>query len=140
MSDRFEIEGELLLEGVANGEVLYLQEPISFWGGVDLETGRIIDKAHPQQGQSIAGKVIVLPGTRGSTASPGALLENIFAGTGPAAILLTAVDNACLIAVSMSQALGVTSPPLLRITTEDGKKLINAQICHVNNNQVIVNL
>ena len=36
-----------LVNGKANGEVLKLDEPLSFWGGVDPQTGEITDLRHP---------------------------------------------------------------------------------------------
>ncbi len=97
------------------GELLILEEPISFWGGVDPQTGNIVDQNHPQCGHCIRCKLLVLPGTRGSTASPGALLEMISAGVGPKGFILTAEDSVCLVAASMCTALGHPAPPVVAI-------------------------
>ena len=56
---------EVLVAGEAEGEVLALTEPLSFWGGVDEETGVISDTHHPQHGASVAGRLLVMPGGRG---------------------------------------------------------------------------
>lgn len=56
-----------VMEGVAEGEVLYTEQPISFYGGVDINTGRIIEKGHELEGKSIAGKILVFPYGKGST-------------------------------------------------------------------------
>jgi len=53
--------------GIAEGEVLVSPEPISFYGGVDPNTGAIVEKGHPLEGKSIAGKVLVFPRGKGST-------------------------------------------------------------------------
>ena len=63
------IRVEDLLPGTGAGTVLALTAPISFWGGVDPRTGTIIDARHPQCGQSVAGRVLGLPGTIGSPRS-----------------------------------------------------------------------
>ncbi len=47
------LHGEVLLPGAAEGAVLKLDRPISFWGGVDPESGRISDPRHPQHGQAV---------------------------------------------------------------------------------------
>ncbi|WP_292088875.1 DUF126 domain-containing protein, partial [Mesorhizobium sp.] len=58
---------EILVRGKAGkGEALVLTAPISFWGGVDPQTGRIADVRHPQHGEVISGRVLFLPGTIGS--------------------------------------------------------------------------
>ena len=47
--------GRVILAGTAEGPVLATQEPLSFWGGVDPATGRVIDVHHPLHGQSLTG-------------------------------------------------------------------------------------
>lgn len=78
---------DILVPGHGVGEALVLDAPLSFWGGVDSESGRIIDRQHPQCNIRVSGRVLVLPGVRGSTAAPGALLELLMSGAGPAALL-----------------------------------------------------
>ncbi|MGH8873733.1 MAG: hypothetical protein ACRDVM_00550 [Acidimicrobiia bacterium] len=43
-------EGRPLVAGAARGRLLVLHEPLSFWGGLDPATGRIVDRRHPQSG------------------------------------------------------------------------------------------
>ena len=94
MSDdlALEVPGELLLGGPESGELLVLQEPLSFWGGVDEENGAIIDAHHPQYGVRLAGKIVLMRGSRGSSSSSSVLLECIRRGTAPRALLLTDPD------------------------------------------------
>ena len=53
--------------GCASGEALVTKEPISFLGNVNPETGIVVDPEHELHGQCIAGKVLILPGGKGST-------------------------------------------------------------------------
>ena len=78
--------------GSAEAPALVLRQPLSFWGGLDAETGRIIDRAHPDAGTSITGVVLVMPGARGSSSSSSVLAETLRRGTGPAAIVLAVAD------------------------------------------------
>ncbi len=71
---------------------LRLTEPLSFWGGLDPKTGRIIDASHPQVGESVTGKLLRMPHSRGSSSSPSVLAESLRLGTGPAAIVLDRPD------------------------------------------------
>ena len=82
----------VLVAGAASGEALVLDEPLSFWGGVDPSDGRIIDRHHPQHGEIVHGKVLVMPSGRGSSSSSSVLAETLRAGTGPVAILLAESD------------------------------------------------
>ncbi len=85
-------EARVLVTGTAEGEVLVLDEPLSFWGGVDPATGLVIDVHHPQRGSNVAGRVLVMPSGRGSSSSSSVLAEAIRAGTAPAAIVLLEPD------------------------------------------------
>jgi predicted aconitase with swiveling domain len=86
------IKGRPLVEGTAQGTVLHLREPLSFWGGLDPATGEIIDPHHPQRGAFLPGKIVLMPSGRGSSSSSSVLAEAIRAGSGPAAIVMTTAD------------------------------------------------
>ena len=61
---------EVLVEGHASGEVLFLEEALSFWGGFDPELGEIIDVHHPQAGKKVKDRILVIPASRGSAGTP----------------------------------------------------------------------
>jgi len=103
----------VIFDGECRAETLVLDEPLSFWGGLDPRTGRIIDERHPQQGATVTGRILILPGTRGSTSSPGALCESLRLGTGPAGILLPAPNVTILTAVTVAAELYQCSIPVL---------------------------
>jgi hypothetical protein len=85
-------EARTLVAGEGEGEVLVLDEPLSFWGGIDPATGAIVDVHHPQRGEVVAGRVLVMPSGRGSSSSSSVLAEAVRAGTAPAAIVLREPD------------------------------------------------
>jgi uncharacterized protein len=85
-------EGRSLVAGEGRGPALVLDEPLSFWGGVDPQTGRVIDVHHPQLGVTMTGRVLVMPSGRGSSSSSSVLVESIHAGTGPVAIVMREPD------------------------------------------------
>lgn len=82
----------VLAPGIATGEVMVLDEPLSFWGGLDPETGTLIDAHHPLVGAALTGKVLVMPSGRGSSSSSYVFAEAIRAGTAPAAVVLAEPD------------------------------------------------
>ena len=84
---------------------LRLTEPLSFWGGLDPETGKIVDRHHPQYGESIAGRSLIMARTRGSTSSPGTLVEAIRLGNGPRSITLQQADLTVMAAVKVARLL-----------------------------------
>jgi predicted aconitase with swiveling domain len=86
------VTAHTLIPGRASGPALVLSEPLSFWGGVDAETGELIDSHHPERGRQLRGTMLLLPGGRGSSSSSSVLAECIRNGTAPAALLLGATD------------------------------------------------
>ncbi len=72
---------QVMVAGEAEGEVLVLDEPLSFWGGVDETSGAIVDVHHPQRGAIVAGRILVMPAGRGSSSSSSVLAELIRAGS-----------------------------------------------------------
>lgn len=104
----------VLVNGEARGSVLRLDEPLSFWGGVDPLTGHIIDRRHPQFGGCVTATVLIMPGGRGSSSSSTVLAESIRLGTAPAAIVLTEPDPIIALgAVVAIELYGIVMPVLL---------------------------
>ena len=108
--------GELLVGGPANGELVALVEPLSFWGGVDDESGRIIDRHHPQFGTGLAGTALLMGATRGSSSSTSTLLECIRRGTAPALLLLTDTDPILVIAAVVAWELYGRGPSVVLLS------------------------
>jgi predicted aconitase with swiveling domain len=87
-----QLDSVVLVAGAASGIAVVTDEPISFWGGLDPNTGEIIDRRHPLSGEIITGKVLVLPHGRGSCSASGVLLEAIRNGKAPAAVIVSRID------------------------------------------------
>jgi predicted aconitase with swiveling domain len=100
------------------GEALVLTAPISFWGGVDAKTGWIADEPLPQCGLSIAGRVLFLPGTIGSSSASAVLMELVHNGHAPAALVLHEPDAILLLGLIVAREMGWQTPPALRLARE----------------------
>ncbi len=86
------ISGRVVVDGAAEGEALVTGDALSFWGGYDFTSGRIIDARHPLAGVRAAGRILAVPFSKGSSTTTAVLLEAVRAGTAPAAIVTTGVD------------------------------------------------
>lgn len=123
------LTAEILIPGAAAaGECLALSAPISFWGGVDPRSGTIIDARHPQRGMNIAGRVLALPGTIGSSSASAVLLELVHAGKAPAALLLDAPDAILLLGLVVAREMGWPTPPALRLPAQQQKPLAGRRL------------
>ena len=94
-----------VLPGIAEGPSLVLDQPLSWWGGIDPRDGTIIDAHHPQHGQSTAGQVLILPGGRGSSGGSAVLAESMRLMTAPAALVLEDVDPILVVGVIVAAEL-----------------------------------
>ncbi len=96
------LHGRKIFPGRVSGVALVTRMGISFFGGVDPDSGVIVEKGHELQGQSIAGKILVFPSGKGSTVGSYTLYRLTSAGLAPLAIVnsecetITAVG--CIIA------------------------------------------
>ena len=77
--------GAAFVHGEALGEIIASNVELSFWGGVDPFSSEVIDRHHPLSGQILTGKILVIPGGRGSCSGSGVILELLLTGKGPAA-------------------------------------------------------
>ena len=96
------LKGRTIFPGQANGETLVSHMSISFYGGVDPDSGLITEAGHDLQGQSIAGKILVFPSGKGSTVGSYILYRLKQEGHAPAAIINaeceTIIAVGCIIA------------------------------------------
>jgi len=81
------LNGRKISTGHATGQALVTSMGISFYGGVDPETGCVVEKGHELEGQSIAGRVLVFPTGKGSTVGSYTLYRLKKAGLAPVAII-----------------------------------------------------
>jgi len=96
------LHGRCIYSGSVQGETLVTSQAISFFGGIDPDTGIVVERGHELEGQSIADKVLVFPTGKGSTVGSYTLYRLKHNGIAPLAILnaecetITAVG--CIIA------------------------------------------
>lgn len=122
-----------LVAGEARGESFCLQAPLSLWDGIDSQTGTIIQVGHPDQGQSIAGKILVFSsGMSGATAGA-AITETVRTGSAPATMVLPESD-AIIVTASVTAGLLYDSYIPVYVTgPEDIKMIPNNTLCHISN-------
>jgi predicted aconitase with swiveling domain len=96
------LTGRQIFGGMVQGEALVTSMAISFFGGVDPDSGQVVEKGHELEGVSIKDKVLVFPSGKGSTVGSYTLYRLKHNGVAPLAIVnadcetITAVG--CIIA------------------------------------------
>lgn len=116
--------------GSATGPVLLLDQPISFWGGVNSE-GVIIDVHHPHCGIKLKGKILAMPSGRGSSSATAMLAELIRNGNAPAAIVMKQNDTILVIGALVAKEMYGKSMPIITLRDSEFDKLKNGVVISI---------
>lgn len=125
-----ELTGTAVCDGRAEGRLLALRKPLSFWGGVDPLTGDIADPRHPQCGERTTGRILVMERVIGSSSSSAIMLELLRNDVAPAAIVVAEPDAILVLGILVAGELGHPTIPLLRVGAAGIGRLAEADGCH----------
>jgi len=79
--------GRVIKAGQAQGRAVVSRAPIGFLGGVNPDTGLVIEPGHPLEGRSIAGAILVFPAGKGSTVGSYTIYRLARNGKAPAGMI-----------------------------------------------------
>ncbi|OWT32640.1 hypothetical protein BGI41_06605 [Methanobrevibacter sp. 87.7] len=122
-----------IAKGKASGELFVSSEPISFLGGVDPETGKVIDIKHELKDQSIKDKILFIPGGKGSTVGSYVIFQMKKNNTAPKAIICLKAEPIIATGAIMSNIPMVDSP-------DNTENLVNGQKVEVNSDEGTIKL
>ena len=126
------LTGRKIYKGVAEGEAIVTKDGISFYGGVDPDTGKVVEVGHELEGQSITGKVLVFPTGKGSTVGSYTMYRMKKNNTAPLAIVNKEIDTIIAVGCIISEIPCVDQINIDNIKT--GQKVL------VNGNEGIVEM
>jgi len=127
-----QLKGRLIYKGIVKGEALVTSQPLSFYGGVDPNSGVVIEKGHELQGQSVSGKILVFPQGKGSTVGSYTLYRMKKNGTAPAGI----VNRECETII----AVGAIISEIPCVDKIDISKIKNGEQIKIENDNVLLRL
>lgn len=119
------IECRNISKGKASGELIVSDEAISFLGGVNPETGEVIDPNHELKGKSIKDKILFIPGGKGSTVGSYVIFQMKKNNTAPRAIICLKAEPIIATGAIMSDIPMVDSP-------SEVDELVNGQMVEVD--------
>ena len=122
----------ILVQASAEGKVLYCEEGISFWGGVDPNTGVIIDAHHPNHGTSLAGRILMMPTSRGSCSGSGVLVELARNAKAPAALVFRESEDILTLGAMIAEQLFDKPIAVLRLPHEAFEHLSASQHARIS--------
>lgn len=102
-SDKMKLEGRKIYKGIAEAEAIVTKDNISFYGGVDPDSGKVVEVGHELEGQSISGKVLVFPTGKGSTVGSYTMYRMKKNNTAPVAIINKQIDTIVAVGCIISE-------------------------------------
>lgn len=114
-----EMKGRIISKGTAQEEALVTSQPISFYGGVDPNTGEVLEKGHELQGKSVKGKILVFPTGKGSTVGSYTLYRLKKNGMAPAGIINRECETVVAVGAIISEITCVDKIDISKIKTGD---------------------
>lgn len=126
--DRVTLTGRVIKAGQARGLALVSPEPIGFFGGVDPDTGVIVESGHPLLGQAVAGRVLIFPTGKGSTVGSYTLYRLVQNRLGPAAIINAESEPIVAVGAIISDIPMLDQVDIGRFVTGDMVKVDNGTV------------
>lgn len=125
-----------ILTGAAEGPVIATTEALSFWGGVDPATGRVIDVHHPLHGVSLTGGVLFMPTSRGSCTGSGVLLDLILTGRAPSALVFCEAEDVLTLGALVAAEMFERALPVVRLDPENFARFSRAAHVRIDENSI----
>lgn len=116
--------GTAYVAGEASGELVSSSQELSFWGGVNPETGEIVDRHHPLSRRHLQNSVLAIPSGRGSCSASGVMLELLRNGKGPNAILFERREDILTLGVMIAEEIFSIAIPVVTLKPDDFRQLL----------------
>ena len=105
----------IYVQNDVDSDIVVCDEGLSFWGGVDPDTGVIIDIHHPNCGEKLSGKIVLMPTSRGSCSGSGVLLQLAQNGNAPAALIFRETEDVLTLGAMIAERLFDKNIAVLRL-------------------------
>ncbi|QQK77742.1 DUF126 domain-containing protein [Salicibibacter cibarius] len=132
------IRGAPLVQGKGEGNIIGTTKSLSFWGGFDPSSGKIVDRHHPLHGHKISGEILALPSGRGSSSGSGVLLEAIMENTAPSAIVINKPDEIISLGAIVCDEIFVRQLPILVLDNDSFNLVLNASYARIDGEVIVL--
>jgi predicted aconitase with swiveling domain len=113
------LKGRAISSGRSKGTALVSAKPLSFLGGVDYDTGVVIEQDHDLKGKPIKDTVLCFPSGHGSTVGSYVLYSLVKKGLGPKAIVNQVADIVVVVGAILADIPMVDKIDTQKIRTGD---------------------
>jgi predicted aconitase with swiveling domain len=122
------LTGRCIFPGKAMGLALVTKQAISFFGGVDPDTGLVVERGHELEGQCISGKILVFPTGKGSTVGSYTLYRLKKNGLAPLAVLNSECETITAVGCIIAEIPCVDQLPINEIRTGSPVSIDNGKV------------
>lgn len=113
------LKGRGVVSGHLKGTALVSQKPLSFLGGVDYNTGIVIEKNHDLKGVPLKDAILCFPSGHGSTVGSYVLYSLVKKGLGPKAIVNKVADTVVVVGAIIAGIPMIDQVDIKQIKTGD---------------------
>jgi len=113
------LKGRPIVSGHCKGTALVTKKPISFLGGVDPNTGTIIEKSHDLEGKQLKNYVLCFPHGHGSTVGSYVLYALAKKNLAPKAIVNQTADPVVAVGAIIAEIPMIDQIDINQISTGD---------------------
>ncbi|KAL0943410.1 uncharacterized protein CTRU02_201296 [Colletotrichum truncatum] len=121
----FALQGRTYVQGKASGRLLSSNLELSFWGGVNAETGEVIDRHHALSGEYLQDKILAIPGGRGSCSGSGVILELLLNNKGPRGMVFRRREDILTLGVMVAEEMFAKAIPVVTLSEADFDHLLD---------------
>lgn len=129
----------VIVPGTARAEALASNIPLSFWGGVNVETGIIQDVHHDLCNENMSGKVLCIPYDRGSCSGSGMIFEMIRKGSNPAAILCIEAEAVLALGPVIGKKVYGRNLPIRTVSKEELSRIKTGDTISFEEDSIVIN-
>jgi predicted aconitase with swiveling domain len=123
------LQGRSIRAGRCEGVALVSDQPISFFGGVDPESGVVVEAGHPLEGECVAGRVLVFSTGKGSTVGSYIIYRLMKAGLAPAGFVNAESEPIIAVGAIISEIPAVDQVDIAQIKTGDRVQIDGDTLC-----------
>lgn len=116
---KMELKGRIIFKGQIKGEALVTSQPVSFYGGVDPDSGILIEKGHELEGKNLKGKILIFPTGKGSTVGSYTLYRMKKNNTAPAGMINKECETIVAVGAIISEIPCIDKIDISKIKTGD---------------------
>jgi len=113
------LKGRPIVPGNGRGLALVSGKPISFLGGVDPNSGLILERGHDLKGESVKGRILCFPSGHGSTVGSYVLYSLAKRGLGPKAIVNQTADPVVVVGAIIAEIPMIDQVDIRQIESDD---------------------